>query len=187
VNEGVSKPIFRTLPQADMAPGNAMKTTEIHSSRLKTALYLCLCLGFVAFVVLTLKHAHRSTAALPDAADLRRTADGEFVGATFALLSILMAWMLIRPWRLVLDDEGFTLKGGYIRSPKKVFWRDIDHFYVFVTRRGTRVIGYNYKPGVREILPAIEPGPDKKLPTGWPMGTEDMVDKLNAYRLGDGR
>lgn len=163
-----------------------MKTTEIHSSRLKTALLLCVCLGFVAFVVLTIKHTHRSAAALPNFADLRITADGEFAGVVFTLLSVALAWLLMRPWRLVLDDEGFTLKGGYIRSPKKVLWRDIDHFYVYVGRRGTQVVGYNYKPGVREISPAIEPGPDKKLPTGWPMGTEDMVDKLNAYRLGDG-
>jgi hypothetical protein len=181
------KPIFRTIPRADIAGGISMKTTEIHSSRLKMALCLCVSLGFVALFQLVAKYSpHGNVHGLPNAAALRRAADGQFLTIVCVLLAASSTWLLIRPWRLVLDDEGFTLKRGYIRSPKKELWRDIDHFYVFITRRGTRVIGYNYKPGVREILPAIEPGPDKKLPAGWPNGAEDMVDKLNAYRLGDG-
>jgi hypothetical protein len=169
-----------------------MKTKEIHTSRLKLVLLLCVSLGFVAFALLTIKQSNRSAADLPNLADLQNHAGGEFVAAFFGLGSVVVALQLFRPLRLLLDEEGFTLKGGFIRSPKRVLWRDVDHFFVFEYSIpaplpvSVKRIAYNYKPGLRKPHLVGDPF-DGKLPNLWPKGPEDMVDELNAYRLGDGR
>jgi hypothetical protein len=169
-----------------------MKTREIHTSRLKLMLLLGISLGFVAFALLIIKHTNRSAVGLPNLVDLQKNADSEFLAALFFLGSVGVALQLFWPLHLLLDEEGFTLKGGFIRSPKRVLWRDVDHFFVFEYSIpaplpvSVKRIAYNYKPGLRKPHLVGDPF-DGKLPNLWPKGPEDMVDELNAYRLGDGR
>jgi hypothetical protein len=165
--------------QAQLQIGKPMKTREIHSSRLKTSLFLCLSVGLVALCVLGFGRPNQNVVGLG------------FLATVFGLGAVAMAYILIRPLRLILDEEGFTLAGGLFRAPKKILWRDIDHFFVLDLSadpfiQGVKAIAFNYKPGVPKNS-VIGNRSDGRLPGFWPKGTEDMVDELNAYRLGDGR
>lgn len=152
-----------------------MGATEISVSRWKIALYLAISLGFVAIALLMVQH--------PDEEVWKAQLGLGF----FGLCSLIFAWLLIRPQRLVLDSQGFTLEGGLVRNPKKVYWRDIDEFLVYRLPRAGKMIGYNYKPGVRQdsALARITRkfGADAALPKGWPMSPEKMVAELNTWRL----
>lgn len=61
----------------------------------------------------------------------------------FAMCSIAFVAMLFRPYRLILDNKGLTLSGGF-RSPWKIAWRDVDRFFVSHPRLGVTVIRFNY-------------------------------------------
>jgi hypothetical protein len=93
----------------------------------------------------------------------------------------------MRPRRLVLDDEGFTLTGGLVWSPQKLCWRDIDHFFGYRLAKGGKLIGFNFKPGLRGAGPRFRLnqvfGADGALPRGWTRSPERMVDELNAWRM----
>lgn len=148
---------------------------EITVSRWKIGGYLAISLAFVAIALLFLQHPDE------DAWKLKLGL------ALFAPASAVFVWLLIHPQRLLLDSQGFTLAGGLVWSPKKVYWRDIDSFFVYSLPRGGKMIGYNYKPGLRDLpkLARINRvfGADAALPKGWPKSPEAMVEDLNAYRL----
>jgi hypothetical protein len=40
-------------------------------------------------------------------------------------------WFAVRPPFMALDEKGFTLMGGFVRSPNKVLWTDVHHFLVY--------------------------------------------------------
>jgi hypothetical protein len=94
--------------------------------------------------------------------------------------------MLVRPQILKLDAEGFTLGGGLTRKPYRVFWRDIEPFFVFRLPRGGAMAGFNYVAGRRPqtALSTMSHnlGADGALPKAWALSTEALVAKLNDYR-----
>ena len=147
---------------------------EILSSRLKYALYLAGSLAFVAIGLLLPRHED------PEAWKL----DAGVV--FFGLCSTIFIWLLIRPQRLTLDEEGFTLSGGLVRTPKKVRWRDVDEFFVYRLPKGGKLIGYNYRLNSCAASPMTkfnrQFGADAALPKGWAIPPEIMADELNTYR-----
>jgi hypothetical protein len=104
----------------------------------------------------------------------------------FALMLVNAASRLIRPARLTLDAEGFTLISGLRSAAHRVPWDDIDRFLVFTGTHGAQLIGYNYLPGhdPRRRLAKLggTPGADAQLPTGWSLSDEEVVAALNDYR-----
>ena len=154
-----------------------MTRTEISASRKKTALTLAISLGFVATGWATFPHADADP-------ELWKS---QLVILFFGLCSVVALWLLIRPQRLLLDDEGFIVTGGLTWSQRKIYWRDIDSFFLYRLPKGGKMIGFNYKPEARKdsILSNIarQIGADGALPKGWPLSDEQMVEELNARRL----
>lgn len=147
---------------------------EISSSRWKTSLFLGGSVAVAAFLLFELQ--------TPDA-------DPPMLkfGLAFAsLCAFVFAWVLVRPQRLLLDDEGFTLVGGGVRSPTKVRWHEIEGFFVHRVNGRVKTIGYNYKSGVRAASLwrdlSRRLGADGVLDGQWPRSTEEMVEYLNAFR-----
>ena len=151
-----------------------MAPQEITSARWKTILYLVVSLLFVACGLLALQEPQGDVAGL------------QLGMVFFGLCAAIFTWMLIRPQRLLLDSEGFTLVGGLVRSPEKVRWSDIEGFIVYRLPRAGKMIGYNYRPGMRPPRPMAKLtrwlGADAALPKGWPKSVEKMVEELNSYR-----
>lgn len=151
-----------------------MGETEFSVSRGKIALYLCGSLAFVATALLFLQHPDQDAWKL------------QLCLGFFGLCSVVFVWLLIRPQRLLLDSQGFTLAGGFIRSPKKIPWREVDAFFVYRLPRGGKMIGYNYLLGARKDSALARVGrafgADGALPKGWTLSPEKMVAELNAYR-----
>ena len=151
-----------------------MEVEEIKSSRGKTVLFLLISLAFVATSV---------TIPSEDAAENYKS---WFAGAFFGVCSVVFAWLLIRPQRLLLAPTGFTFAGGLVRSPKHVLWRDVNPFFVNRLKMGGKMIGYNFAPGARRDSTLIRvnrfAGNDGVLPKGWPESPELMVERINAYR-----
>lgn len=162
---------FGRRPSPSLSP--TASPSEIHGSYWKNGLYLAISLVFVVGGLAMLR-------------------DPEAVGAAwlclifFGLGAVVFLWMLVRPQRLILDSQGFTLCGGLVRSPKLVRWRDVEPFFVYRLPRAGKMIGYNYRPGAGpdSMLARINRrlGADCALPKGWPMSPEAMVEQLNACR-----
>jgi hypothetical protein len=136
-------------------------------------------LGFVAIAILHLRTAHNISEW-----SLIKT----WLGVIFFGLGVLVfSWLLIRPQRLSLDAEGFTVAGGMIRTPWKIRWQDVSEFLVIQLPRGGKMVGFNYVPGARKTSAlsrvARMSGADGGLPKSWPGSVEDMVDELNDYRI----
>lgn len=150
------------------------RSSEIVGSRWKAALYLALSLGFTAGGALMLNDPKESKAA------------AMLCLVLFGLGSLVFLMMLIRPQRILLNSEGFELSGGLVRSPKLVRWRDVEPFFVYRLPRAGKMIGYNFRPGVkpdtrlRAIARSL--GADAALPKGWPMSPDAMVEHLNTFR-----
>jgi hypothetical protein len=122
--------------------------------------------------------------------------DGDTSGPTWPLwlglplwlaAFLMFGWQVVKPPRLILDNEGFTFTGR-IRSTQKVAWRDIEEFFVWYSGRGNRFIAYNLKPEARSntVLAKVNHrfGADGILPSIWPMSAENLATKLNAVRQG---
>jgi hypothetical protein len=107
--------------------------------------------------------------------------------AFFGLGALIFLWVLIRPQRLLLDAEGFTVTGGLTRSPKKERWADTTEFFVYRLPRGGRMIGYDYRPGAARHprMAAFNRrfGAEAALSKGWPKSPEVMAEELNADRF----
>jgi len=151
-----------------------MPTTEITTSRWKIAVFLGGSLAFVAIAFWLLQHPTQNAWKL------------KLGFVFFGLCAALFVGLLINPQRLVLDHEGFTILGGFVRSPKKIQWRDIDGFFVYRLPRGGKMIGFNYKAGAspRPRLARFNRafGAEGALPKGWPQSPEALAAQLNAYR-----
>ncbi len=151
-----------------------MLETEFSLSRWKTVPYLGVNLAFVVGALFLLQH--------PDEGAWKLL----FGLGLFGLCSVMLVWLLIRPYRLLLDREGFTLAGGFIRLPKKIPWREVDGFFVYRGPRGGKRIGYNYLPGALKDSGLARfgrvLGADGALPKGWRLSPEKMVAELDAYR-----
>ena len=143
-----------------------METIEIVASRFRMSLYLALSLAFVALGLW-----------LADDPALR------WATAFFALCAGACAFLLLRPQRLTLDQEGFALTGGLARSPMRVAWRDVGEFMIL----GGPMIGFDYLPDATDTprgaaLASQIAGAQGALPGNWSRPTRTVVDQLNAYR-----
>jgi len=143
-----------------------METIEIVASRFRMSLYLALSLAFVALGLW-----------LADDPALR------WATAFFALCAGACAFLLWRPQRLTLDQEGFALTGGLARSPMRVAWRDVGEFMVL----GGPMIGFDYLPDATDTprgaaLASQIAGAQGALPGNWSRPTRAVVDQLNACR-----
>ena len=155
-----------------------MEPESITESRLKIVIYLAVCAGFVALGVVGLTHPSANS-----------PLDRNFAWLPIVFFGLgvpVFCWMLVRPQTLKLDVEGFTLDGGFARKPYRVFWRDIEPFFVFKMSRGGAMAGFNYLSGRRPqtALSAMSHnlGADGALPKAWTLSTEALVAKLNDYR-----
>lgn len=158
----------------DVGVNTRVGPRSIEASRLKLWLYLALSLIFVAGGVLMVQ-------------DPSTGLKGWLVLAFFGLGVAVFVVLLVRPQVLELDPKGFTLRGGFIRSPKTVLWRDVESIFVYKLPRGGKMIGYNLVPGIRKDTAlarmARSFGADGALPKGWAGSPEKMAEDLNAYRL----
>jgi len=104
--------------------------------------------------------------------------------AFFGLGALVFAWLLVRPQRLILDSDGFTMTGGLVISPKTIRWSDVDRF--FILPLGTRMIGFTYRdrshPALLRNLNRRATGADGALPASWNADPDKVVEELNAYR-----
>jgi len=114
-----------------------LETRKIVASRLKITGVLLGSLAFVAMAALLPSQGGDS--------DQWRLWGGAFFGTC----AVVFCWLLIRPQRLDLDPDGFTVSGGLVRSPKKIMWRSIEPFFVYRLPRGGKMIGFNFKPEAR--------------------------------------
>ena len=150
------------------------RSTTIRSSVGKTLLYLVISLVFVSIGLVMLGDPSQAT-----------TAWGCIL--FFGLGGLVFIWLLVRPQLLILDDEGFTLSGGMVRSPKMTLWRDVESFFVYRLPRGGKMVGYNFAPGRRKETALAKLarglGADGALPKGWPMSAEKMAETLNERRM----
>jgi hypothetical protein len=153
-----------------------MEPLTITGSRLKTILYLAMSLAFVAGGVWVIGHPSQS----------KDLIYGWLSIALFGLAALVFGWLLARPQVLRLDAEGFSLRGGLVRSPRVTRWRDIQPFFVFRLSRGGKMIGFNYAegraPSTTLAFVSGLAGAEAGLPKGWPKSPEAMVVILNDYR-----
>jgi hypothetical protein len=151
-----------------------MQPIEIKSSRWKLALYLGGSLAFVAIAIF-----------IP--AKPQDTQMMQLGGFFFGLCALAFMGLLVRPQSLRLDPEGFTVGGGLNWRPRKILWHDVERFFVYTVGRGTKMVGYNYKPGVRPeraiSFNARAFGADGAIPKAFPWSPQRMADELNSYRL----
>jgi len=152
--------------------GAPTRHMTILQSRGKNLLWLAFSLAFMGFLV----------GSSPDSELKAWLAIG-----FFALCSAVFAWLLLRPHRLILEDHGFTLSGGFMWSPKTTAWTDVENFFVYSLGRGGKMIGYNFISAVRKtsLIARLSRriAADAALPRGWPMSPEHMVEALDAYRI----
>jgi len=141
---------------------------EFVSSRTKTAWGLLISLAFVA-----------TSAAAEAAGDTNWKLRGGLI--LFGISSLMCAWLMVRPHRLKLDPQGFTLSGGLLRSPKKTLWHDVGEFYVRRLRPGANMVAFTYAPEAKVPFGGSL-GRSGGLPGMWPGGPEEVAWRLNQYR-----
>ena len=105
----------------------------------------------------------------------------------FGLCAAVFFWMLVRPMKLALDHDGFTLSGGLMRKQEQTRWQDVQGFFLLRMPRGVRTVGFNFEPAARQgsLLHNVNRavGAEASLPPGWPGSAQEMADDLNAYRM----
>lgn len=141
---------------------------ELTSSRGKAAFGLAGCLIFVAISLF----AEQS-----DDTNWKLQAGGIF----FAICAFAFVAMLLRPHRLRLEPEGFTLSGGLSRTPKRIEWRHVGDFYVRPLNRGAKMVAFKYVAGATVPFGGAL-GTSGGIPGVWPHGPEALVECLNDYR-----
>ena len=150
-----------------------MERTEIIGSRGKTLLFLAGSVGAVAVALLLGRN--------DDDSGLK------WAAAFFSVCSLTFVWTLIRPQKLILEPDGFSLAGGLMPKPYKVPWQDVSGFFVVPVVRGTSVIGYNFTPDAASRRRGVElarriSGAEGALHGVWPRSTVRIVGELNDYR-----
>lgn len=141
---------------------------ELTSSRGKAAVGLVGCLIFVAISLFAEQSGDTNW---------KLQAGGIF----FALCALAFVAMLLRPHRLRLDPEGFTLSGGLTRTPTMIEWRDVGDFHVRPLSRGAKMVAFKYAEGAGVPFGGAL-GKSGGIPGVWPHGPETLVNRLNDYR-----
>ncbi|MGZ9409796.1 MAG: hypothetical protein ACXW3J_04120, partial [Methylocystis sp.] len=118
-------------------------------------------------------------------------AAGLFAIVFLAIPLLRLLWLLIRPYKLLLDGDGFKLSGGTSLKPQKTAWRDVERFFI----RGSGVLGPQFvawgcvagrSPKKRAFMsqffaPEGELA-DGELPNLWTLSAPELEQRLNAYR-----
>ena len=146
---------------------------EIATSRGKTLGALAISLGFVAIAVV-LPH---------DGGDETWR---WLCGGFFGLGAIVLAAVTIRPQRVTLDREGFTISGGLARRPQRRAWRDVEGFVARRMPRGGTMVFYHLADHARPdtYLGDLTRrwGGDGMLPRTISGTPEAIAAEFNAYR-----
>jgi len=146
-----------------------MEVVQIVESRGKVLLMLAGALVFVAIYTL-----------LPDPNHQLPRSGGWFFGLGAAVSLVL----LLRPRKLTLNSNGFSLSGGLVRKPKTIVWGDVTGFFPLSI---PNMIGFNYSPDTKD-KPRIArvskrlAGADGGISGAWPCSNADLANQLNAYR-----
>ncbi|MXO57958.1 hypothetical protein GRI89_00145 [Altererythrobacter salegens] len=141
---------------------------ELTSSRGKAAIGLIGCLAFVAISLFAEQSGDTSW---------KLQAGGIF----FGLCALTFVAMLIRPHRLRLDPEGFTLSGGLTRTPRKIGWRHVGEFYVRPLSHGASMVAFKYADEAVVPFGGVL-GKSGGIPGVWPDGPDALAYMLNDYR-----
>lgn len=110
------------------------------------------------------------------------------LAASIGLFAIL-AWQLVRPARLVLDEKGVTFTSSFGAS-SNIPWRDVEKFFVLYPgaplKTGNRLIAWNLKAKARShtALARINRniGADGALPDSWAVSADDLANQLNRMK-----
>lgn len=149
-----------------------MQVVQIVESRTKVLLLLCGALAFTA-----------GYAFLPDPNhDLPR-----WGGWFFGLGSVVFVILLVRPRKLTLDEDGFSIAGGLARKASKTNWADVAGFFPVSIRIGASMVGFDYTADAgsrpRGALGAKRiSGADGAISGAWPCSTSHLADQLNDYQ-----
>ena len=149
-----------------------MEVVQLAESRTKIVLLLAVALAFVAIYAL-----------LPDPDHLLPSWGGWF----FGLCAGVFALLLLRPRKLTLDSDGFSISGGLARKPTKTEWQDVTGFFPVSIRAGSSMVGFNYsadakhKPRGTWVSKRLA-GADGAISGAWPCSTAKLARQLNAYR-----
>ena len=111
----------------------------------------------------------------------------QWVTIFFGACALTSVVMLARPRRLSLDEIGFSVSGGLLRSAHKTAWQDVSEFFVLSLRPGTSFVGYRFSPEFAEKHPVSKfgrnlAGADGLLHGPWPGSDTKLATKLNACR-----
>jgi hypothetical protein len=118
-------------------------------------------------------------------------AAGLFAIVFLAVPLLRLLWLLIRPYNLLLDGEGFTLSGGTCSKPQKTAWQDVERFFI----RGSGIPGPQFvawgcvagRSPKRWAFMSHFLAPDGELADGalpnlWTLSAPELEQRLNAYR-----
>jgi hypothetical protein len=149
-----------------------MEAVQIVEARTKILLLLAAALAFVA-----------GYAFLPDPDHQLPNWGGWF----FALCAAVFVVLLLRPRKLTLDSDGFSISGGLAGKALKKEWGDVTGFFPVRIRLGSSMVGFDYsvhaktKPRGAWVAKRIS-GAEGGISGAWPCSTVDQADQLNAYR-----
>ena len=103
------------------------------------------------------------------------------------LCALVAAVLVVRPRTLTLDQDGFSISGGLIRTARTTPWKDVTGFFPLRIRAGSSMVGFNYsadaasKPRGTWVATHLS-GADAGISGGWSCSTADLANQLNAYR-----
>ena len=101
----------------------------------------------------------------------------------FGLCGVVGAGRLVRPARLVLRPESFTIEQPPFRR-KTIEWRDVEDFFIW-RHQATRIVGFTYAPGVRRsrMSRINQPfGGDGFLPAGLRLAPEKQLALMQDWK-----
>ena len=111
------------------------------------------------------------------------------VASFFGVCTIVFAATILRPFRLVADEAGFTLSGGTRLRPKTIPWTDVERFFVYKApgRFSTgRFVGYNLTENseLHSTLSLISRpfGANAGLPGNFECDPDTLAAELNELR-----
>lgn len=118
-------------------------------------------------------------------------AAGLFAILFLAVPLLRLLWLLLRPYKLLLDGDGFTLSGGTSLKPQKTAWRDVERFlirssWVPSPQSVAWVCVAGRSPKKRAFMSQLFAPEgelaDGELPNLWTLSAPELEQRLNAYR-----
>ena len=148
---------------------------EITSSRAKTLACLAISLAFVAIAVF-----------VPSGGEGDDPTWRWLCGGFFGLGVVIFTVVTIRPQRVALNAEGFTISGGLARRPRQRAWRDVEVFFPHRLPRGGTMVFYQLADHARPDTWMGDLnrrwGGDGMLPKTLPGKPDAIAAEFNAYR-----